>query len=512
MRASGCRPYGPLYDGPVRERGVQEATASPRIGIWGTFDLANFGDLLFPRIFAHELERRLPTAELRVFSPLGHDHPVTMDGGFLAEPLGPWSAETTARLAAELDLVAIGGGEIVHTQDELFDRYYGIDREEARRLAPSAFFIDGLGPENELRCPVVWHAVGVPFDLDESDARRVVDALRDRPYVAVRDELSKERLVRAGVEREIAVVPDSGLVADRVFPRALLEKRLAYLRAVDWYPPSEAPVVVQGSVPLLEHVDAIADALERELAERPVPIVLLETGPCHGDGDFADALSERLGPAAYRMPGDVALEDIAAAIAHARAFVGVSMHGTILAYVHGVPAATLNLLGYSKLHSLAGTLGTRRTLASTPAEVAPAIARALTGDRGEMDRSTLASRIDAHFDRIAELAAEASRDGPAAASDALREANSRSARLRRAHEAQAQRLVLERLRFAEIADALNRGETTEALRDVIVQRDRRIRTLEDELVAQRAAVAYVESARLVRFGRWLRELRERLPL
>ena len=52
---------------------------APRVGLWGTFDVENFGDLLFPRIFELELRRRILVAEtsnrslVSALSQLGND-------------------------------------------------------------------------------------------------------------------------------------------------------------------------------------------------------------------------------------------------------------------------------------------------------------------------------------------------------------------------------------------------------------------------------------------------------
>jgi hypothetical protein len=163
----------------------------PRLAIWGTFDVANYGDLLFPRIFEHEMRRRLPLASVRAYSPFGDLHPVAMDGGRPATPLGAWEPRRRADLAAELDFVAVGGGEIIHTRDDVYGVYYGRNADEMARLRPSGFFIDGLGPEHEASCAVAWHAVGVPFDFPPAVADRVREALATTVYVSVRRAASR---------------------------------------------------------------------------------------------------------------------------------------------------------------------------------------------------------------------------------------------------------------------------------------------------------------------------------
>jgi hypothetical protein len=58
----------------------------------GTFDVDNYGDLLFPRLFERELLRRLPGASVRCFSPSGPEHRVAMNGTWSPEALGLWIA------------------------------------------------------------------------------------------------------------------------------------------------------------------------------------------------------------------------------------------------------------------------------------------------------------------------------------------------------------------------------------------------------------------------------------
>lgn len=375
-----------------------------RVALWGTFDLENFGDLLFPRIFEHEMRRRLPDPALSIYAPLGSRSPLRLDPSLQSQPLGPWSFARAAELAEAHDLVVVGGGEIVHDHDEFYARWYATTVDEARRLRPSEYFIDGFGGALERLCPMAWHAVGIPFDLDGHFAARVRTALAEREYVAVREELSRERLLSAGVEREIAVVPDSGLVLDRLFSRDLLEERLESLRARGAYPSTKRPLVVQGSSGLVRHVDAVAAAITRGIKARPeIEVVLLEAGPCHGDDEFASALAPRLGGSTYRMPPDATVVDIVSAIAHARAFIGVSLHGTIAALLYRVPSVVLNFPEYSKLDAFAHLVGVESTVVSTRDAVTPALDRALDTNE-EVDLTPHIRRVDQHFDTIAGLA------------------------------------------------------------------------------------------------------------
>ncbi|MDQ1567196.1 MAG: hypothetical protein QOF96_2076 [Actinomycetota bacterium] len=381
-----------------------------RVALWGTFDVDNYGDHLFPRVAAHELRRRLPEAVVDAYSPYGWLHPTGLDGGRAASPLGPWSPERARRLAASHHLVVVGGGELIHLNDPLLAPVYETTADELRRMAPSRFFVEGLGPDLEADCPVVWHGVGVPWAPDGDGARRLRAALAPRPYVTVRDRHSARRLAEAGVDRPVDVVPDSALLVERILPRQLLRERLDRLRAGGGYPGPDSPaLVVQGCDLLLPHLDAVVEATTRWQAARPVPldVVVVETGPCRGDGVFADALERALetGPV-RRLPAGASVEDLAAAIAGAGVFLGSSLHGAITALAYGRPFVLLNLMGEAKLDGFGDLTGLDRCVVHTAAEIVPALDGALTDPAPPGLLSDLQHRVDRHFDRLAELASD----------------------------------------------------------------------------------------------------------
>ncbi|MDQ3945887.1 MAG: polysaccharide pyruvyl transferase family protein [Actinomycetota bacterium] len=418
--------------------------AAPRLALWGTFDVDNYGDHLFPRVAVHELRRRLPDAAVDAYAPYGRLHSTPLDDGPIS-PLGPWSRRRAAQLAGAYDTVVIGGGEIIHLNDPLLAPVYGASAGELVRMAPSRFFVEALGPELERRCPVVWHAVGVsvePVEPEAEVAQRLRAALAGRPYIAVRDRFSKERLERAGVERPIEVVPDSALLVDRVLPAPALAARLERLRSAGCYPTGPA-LVLQGCDLIVPHAAGLARAvgewLDRQgvssVAVRPRSVsvsqsvrpqsirppsvrpqragasvprlepVIIETGRCRGDAVFADALQPQIDPRrVFRLPPEAGIDDLAAAIAGGFVFVGSSLHGAITALVYGRPFVLLNLAGESKLDGFGDLTGLGDLVVHDVDALAPALERAVTTPAPPGLLPDLQRRIDHHFDRIAEIA------------------------------------------------------------------------------------------------------------
>ncbi|HET9771206.1 MAG TPA: polysaccharide pyruvyl transferase family protein, partial [Acidimicrobiia bacterium] len=347
--------------------------------------------------------------------PYGWLHPTALDDGRAAAPLGPWSPERARRLAAAHHLVVVGGGELIHLNDPMLAPVYGTTFDEMDRLAPSRFFVEGLGPEAERDCPVVWHGVGVPWTPVGEAAGRLRRALAGRPYVTVRDRHSARRLADAGVDTPVEVVPDSALLIDRIMPPAALAARLDRWRDAAGYPGPGRPVlVVQGCELLVAHVEGVAAAV----AGWPGEVVVVETGRCRGDGVFAAALQRALpGRRLFRLPEGAGLEDLAAAIAAGDLFLGSSLHGAITALTYGRPFVVLNLIDDAKLDGFGDVTGLDRWVVHAAGEIPSAVEGALAGSVPPGLVDSLQRRLDRHFDRIAGIAAERAAARPSVAAD-----------------------------------------------------------------------------------------------
>lgn len=498
----------PMRGDPAMEHRPGRGEGSPvRIGLWGTFDLENYGDMLFPLVMEAELLRRVPGASIRRFSPVGYAGLNRFDAGRPSEGLGAWSPERVAELADQLDLVVVGGGEIIHTRDEVLGPHYGLPGEELRSRAPSRFFIEGLGPDLEREVPVIWSSVGIPFDPEEPD--RFQAAVEGRPYVTVRDETSRERLAGLGVTAD--VVPDPVLLLPRLWGPDLLERRLRHLRAMGWFPPEGWTVVAQGNRAGVRHAEDLAAALDRIAVGREDPTVMIvATGPCHGDEEFADVLQRHLRTPARRVPA-AGLQDIAAAVAASDGFVGSSLHGNITAFAYGRPHVALGWGGETKLAGFAEAVGAPECLAPAP-EDAPAAFEKMEslGPRPEV-LAALQARSDAHFDRVAELAVEASArgQGTAAAGEAgAEDLRDGSARLREAYRARGRLLATGRWAAADRVARLEREVA--ALREEVGWLRGRVPELEEELAAKHGELEELRATRTFRYTAGLRGLYGRL--
>ncbi|WP_367133755.1 polysaccharide pyruvyl transferase family protein [Saccharothrix sp. HUAS TT1] len=476
------------------------------VAVWGTFDLDNFGDHLFPRVTEREILRRLDGWQVRPYSPYGQEHPCRMDGGFVADALGEWSPPRVAELAAEADLTLIGGGEIIHFKDELLAGAYHTTPEALAARAPGRFFVDGLG-EYEADHPVVWNAVGIPFVPTPEQAGMVKDATERREYVAVRDELSLERLRACGVETDVAVVPDLGFLLDRLVEPEVLAERLRYFKFMGWYPEDRPALIVQANRSAVHRAAELAKVLEWALDEAvPADVVLLETGPCHGDDLFADALTARLpGRDVYRLPGGMPPEDVLAAIHGSMGVVAMSFHANIAAFVYGKPWVVLDLSDQSKLRALAETMGAPDQRGVDGDTLANAI-RAAFGRRPDPERLRgLQAAVDAHFDRVAELALKSwqQRGGDAAAR--IAELTRQNELLRRAYQQLRKRQVVERTALVTRLE-----EATEERDEVRAQWRAAVDEINQKLAHDSRELAALRNTKLMRWSDPLRNVYGRI--
>jgi polysaccharide pyruvyl transferase WcaK-like protein len=393
--------------------------APPRVALVGTFDVDNFGDHLFPRIAIRELEARLPGITVDCYSPLGPLHPTRFRasppaGGNASpsiHPRGPWFPSRLDRFAEAYDALLVGGGELLHLNDPLLSGFYGADPAEIDLVQPSRWFLEGLGGRREERCTVLWNAIGVPYDLTAEQSERVRDALRSRLPAVVRDPFSRDRLLAAGVTPPVDVVPDSGFLVDRLFGAERLSSRIASLRSRRAFPTAPA-LVVQGCDLLVPFAAAIATEVGRLAHELGLEPVLLETGRCRGDGDFADAVASHFAAtrtAHCRVPADADLDDVAAVVSSGALFVGSSLHGAITALVHRRPFVVLNLGDESKLRGFGRVVGLEgAVIESTGALGAAARAAWAASAAGALDPilTGLQAAVDRHFDDVAAVVAE----------------------------------------------------------------------------------------------------------
>jgi regulator of replication initiation timing len=160
-----------------------------------------------------ELLTRLPGWRMSRYAPHGWRRPAVSDGGLAAEPFdAPERMAAAATLTVSCPSFPIGTALPVDY--------------------PAGPFTTGLGAEVENTHPVVPFAITVAEPVPE----QLVALANRAPFVTVLDAGSRERLLAAGVERDVVVVAHPAVLLDRVVDLESLPERVAQLRQLDVLP------------------------------------------------------------------------------------------------------------------------------------------------------------------------------------------------------------------------------------------------------------------------------------
>jgi Rps23 Pro-64 3,4-dihydroxylase Tpa1-like proline 4-hydroxylase len=283
----------------------------------GTFDVENYGDLLFPLIAEAELTQRLGRVHLHRFS---YRTKAPADW-----PFAVTSVTELPRLAGKLDGLLIGGGHVVRF-DKRVAPGYGPPTADVHH--PTGYWLTPALIALQHGIPVVWNAPGAAAAIPTWADSLMQLALQCSTYIAVRDEPARRSLQRFVDSQRINVVPDTGFGIGRLLgleSAAELDRLRLDLGLTGPYVILHAARGLEGFHRFLErHASLLRD----------LHILVVPVGPAIGDDAAIPAAD---------LPGLIRLTTwphpllLAALIGQAEAVVGYSYHLAITALTAGVP-------------------------------------------------------------------------------------------------------------------------------------------------------------------------------
>jgi len=315
------------------------------VALFGTFDVANYGDLLFPHVAAHLLG--MSPGDLRCYSPRG--------GAPHWDDVVQACAVTEFNRDPPPALCLIGGGNIVHAKPTPLADYAGAFSDP--RFTYASLWLGASILAARTGAALAWNAPGVPSPVEGAWVRRLRDlALEAADYVCVRDEAS--RIYLGGSTFGVDVVPDTAVKLGAVWPAAALadharaafesrgmrvpERWIAF-HINDRYIGTGLPAACAAAGRIADTLDAVP--------------VLLAIGPCHGDDTLARQAASLFNGEVLLVDRPRGLKEIAGLIAHARAYVGSSMHGLVTALAYRRPGLAVASTRMVKFLGLLEQLG-----------------------------------------------------------------------------------------------------------------------------------------------------------
>ena len=325
LSTPGANSRGPIGDEPAHPSGPGSMSETPgktaqrviRVGFAGTFDVENYGDLLFPALAQAALGARDPRIEVVPISPNGKSGD--------SWPYAVQPAERLPELIPELDAMMIGGGQIVR-----FDKSYPVS-VPPKSAIPICYWLMPAAMAAMAGKPVVWNGVGVwtdsPMAPWYSDLFRY--SLMASRSIGVRDEASLAYLERMAPEAEITLVPDTAFSLSKIWPLAAESNDFAAWRAsLGLHGPY---AIVQANAAMKPHRAAIDAALK---AKGGLAAVLLPICWCHGDRTQS---FPQLDAPTFASEAWLPARLISEIIGRSSLVITSSFHASITGLVYGVP-------------------------------------------------------------------------------------------------------------------------------------------------------------------------------
>lgn len=360
--------------------------------IFGTFDVRNYGDILFPLI----ARRRLAPHGMRVRAV----SPTAVPTGW-RDAMPPEAVKTLLTTPDTPAAVLIGGGNIVHGRSVTLPDYLSAG---VREWAYPSLWLGATLIAAVKNAPLAWNAPGVPWPLGPREIRYAKAALEAADYVSVRDEASLANLADAA-PADAVVTPDTALDIAALWPRASLEDDFRQLLVRKGHAATGGFVAIHVKARSLaapmESVAAGIDAFARKFSRTPI---LVAIGPCHDDHVTARRLSRFVKTPHVTLDDALGLREIASAIAFSDIYVGCSLHGYVTSFAYGRRGVIVAQPLLPKFPGLLAHLGRQDSDLATDWESGFEKAAALMEASPRSDAALpreVAARLDKHWAAIA---------------------------------------------------------------------------------------------------------------
>lgn len=365
-----------------------------RVAVVGVFDIANYGDQLFPRLAAWRLAPygvHVDAVAPRASGPLRPDALPTRDLDWLLGSQDP------------LHGVLIGGGNIVYNL-----------RLDHVGAAPGVRF-DGRYVGAWLAAcfaaatrdvPFGFNAPGLPYPFSgETAAAALRPCLAAADVVGFRDEASRKLAAASGVETTLT--PDTAADLARMWPRASLQDPMRALAGrVGWggerYAAIHLRVMDRKRNAEIEAAAAAVNVFCERENLRPALIVI---GEDLGDGEAVRRLAPLLARPAMILDGAVGLRELAAAIAHAEVYIGGSLHGYVTAAAYDTPGVIVTAQPHRKFGGFLDWVGRPSDLTHDWSAATSRASVSLRAPRSRIIPDAVATALDAHWQAVSDMLA-----------------------------------------------------------------------------------------------------------
>ena len=334
----------------------------------GTFDVENYGDLLYPIVFKHMFTSRGGIDEVVKLAFLKGKAP--RGAGFEVANI---SKALSSGRKGSLSII-VGGGDIIRCDWAGMAAHYAtqytnagnltfLNKLKTRLRGPrsssdefrSKFMsYEAVGPFildpskiNSVRT-LSYCSCGVPFEFHESVKTRVKAAFNAANFIYLRDNQSRKKLLDIGVNKTIHVAPDMVVTLSDFYDKHTEKQKGIEILSSFGVDISKKVLCYQCPKITIAKLKHISDVLQSYGESRGFEVVLLPLGWCHGDEkQLKDILD--LSGGKFKYIDVCSIHDIISVISAADLFFGTSLHGNITAFSFEIPHIFAPITGVDKI-------------------------------------------------------------------------------------------------------------------------------------------------------------------
>lgn len=313
------------------------------IAQFGTFDVKNYGDLLFPEV----LKNQLSDYHIHMFSPIGGTKPFSDDEVFACSQF-----ETMSDIY-NYKAVIIGGGDLIRLDNSIASDY--------RSSVDVAFEIwqTPCLEASKKNIPIIFNGVGVPFPF-RKECQHMVKFIFDlADYISVRDDVSRQFLADCGV-KNVKVIPDTVFSIKNIYSQEDLKSICYNVLRKYGIEKDDRYLVFHHNIMNINdenYINYLYDNLSSYSQSTDIKIIFMPIGYVHNDIEFLNKLYSIDTKKFSLIEDELDLIEMTSVLACSAGYVGTSMHGAIVSLSYGKFAICMNDMNLAKINGLYQNIG-----------------------------------------------------------------------------------------------------------------------------------------------------------
>ena len=315
-----------------------------RIAQIGTFDVENFGDLLFPDVLDYFLGSKF---EIDLYSPIGGIKPFDTKCVFPIEDL--------EKNIANYSALIIGGGDIIRTDSKICIKNdcYGESSDPSLQLWAYPIIL-----AKRYGIPVIFNAVGIPNDFRYDESFIVNYLINKVDYITVRDTEAQNALLSIGIDKSI-IIPDTVFSISKIISRSDNEVLFNKLIEDELVPNIGEYIVFQHNSTNIDDRKYYRNVIELlKNVSADYKILLMPIGYVHDDDKILNKIYKENISNIYmvNMKRKLSPKEMIAILSNSSGYIGTSMHGAVVSSSYNKRIMILNQMNSKKLHGISNVL------------------------------------------------------------------------------------------------------------------------------------------------------------